>query len=126
MQKIFSFGLLTGLLIGLTCGGLFSVYFYVLSLDQKSAVANVRSQVNFHNRAAANACVGIEQYKKVARSYGWQTEDEDAEFVNLPLSLHIQRHKLGGALRVFVKPEVPFSKEAGLVFVFHKDGCIVG
>lgn len=114
-----------GLFFGLMCGGMLALYFKAITVDQKAIIANLESRSKLHDLAVADVCKSIAVYKMAAQSLGWQTEDEDIEQVALPLNIHANRGELGYAIRIFIEPEFPFSKERGAVLFFDKNGCAI-
>lgn len=107
----------------------FLFFVAVVLLAYQSLIAwDVRNVRNFHSSysgllkdASVLSCLTKDALVEASKARGWEYEDN-----RQPPYRSGAPDEFALALRVFVKPQLNFAKEAGVMFFFDYAGCLIG
>lgn len=88
--------------------------------DARGVKDFVVSYSGFMRELSAGTCITRERLLYVASTKGWKVDlDGFAD------GWHVKEDGISSAVRVYVRPPVPFSKEPGIFMAFDESGCLV-
>ncbi|MEM6663694.1 MAG: hypothetical protein AAF666_16130 [Pseudomonadota bacterium] len=88
--------------------------------DRTGVIRFLSASTAFHYDLAQRACLDKAELVAAAADRGWDVQNP-AQAPYLPLGATAPA---GGAVRVFVDPPLPLSKDPGQVYWFDAEGCL--
>ncbi|MEL7258299.1 MAG: hypothetical protein AAFN80_10725 [Pseudomonadota bacterium] len=96
-------------------------YQSLIAWDVRNVRDSQRAYVNFIFDAATLDCVRRTSIIQTAEARGWQIEDD-----RQPPFRSWSPDNWTKAVRVFIKPQLNFAKEPGVMFFFDDEDCLIG
>lgn len=95
-------------------------YQSLIAWDVRNSRQFSRAYSYFLSDAAALGCLQKEALIRAAKDRNWEIEDN-----RQPPFRSRSPDEFAEALRVFVEPQLNFSKEPGVMFFFDEAGCLI-
>lgn len=96
-------------------------YQSLIAWDVRNVRDSQRAYSNFVFDAAALGCVRRAYIIRTAETRGWDFEDD-----RQPPFRSWSPDDWAVAVRVFIEPQLNFSKEPGVMFFFDNEDCLIG